>query len=219
MVDFFTDAITPSCQRGIIFLASQAFIKDFYLAGGTALALQLGHRISTDLDWFSASRNLLLPEREAIQSVLSTGGKVEIVAEQDGVLYANLFEMDVSFVYQHHPLIESTIEYQGIQLASPIDIGLMKLAAINSRGTRRDFIDLYCLREIVSLNRLLELAPQKYKDRSSFLAITARALAYFDDAETQPIPRMLIPIRWEDVRTYCEAAARKLTRRMSGLET
>jgi len=99
MVDFFSDAITLSCQRGLLFLASQAFIKDFYLAGGTALALQLGHRISTDLDWFSASQNLLLPEREAIRSLLSTGGKVEIVAEQDEAMYVNLFEMDISFVY------------------------------------------------------------------------------------------------------------------------
>ena len=116
MVDFFADAITLSCQRGLLFLASQDFIKDFYLAGGTALALQLGHRLSTDLDWFSASQNLLLPEREAIRSVLSTGGNVEIVAEQDGALYANLIEMDISFVYQHHPLLESTIEYQGASL-------------------------------------------------------------------------------------------------------
>ena len=94
----------------------------------------------------------------------------------------------------------------------------MKLAAINSRGTRRDFIDLYCLREIVTLDHLLELVPQKYNDRSSFLAITARALAYFVDAETQPMPRMLKSVQWEQVRAYCEAAASKLARHLSGLE-
>jgi hypothetical protein len=218
MVTIFADAITPPCQRVLLFLAQQSFIKDFYLAGGTALALQLDHRLSTDLDWFSATHKLLLPEREAIRSAMSTGGKVEIVAEQDGALYANLLETDVSFLYQHHPLLEPTIDYEGIQLASPIDIGLMKLAAINSRGTRRDFIDLYCLQGFISLDSLLELTPQKYSDRPSFLAITARALAYFDDAETQPMPKMKVPIRWEDVRSYCEAAARRLARRMSGLE-
>lgn len=219
MVTLFTNAITPSCQRGLLFLSQQDFIKYFYLAGGTALALQLGHRVSTDLNWFSSSQNLLGLEREAIHSELSTSGQFEIATEQDGLLDTRLFDTNVSFIYQHHPLLEPTIEYQGIQLASLTDIGLMKLAAINSRGTRRDFIDLYCLREWVTLDKLVELAPQKYADRPSFLAITARALAYFDDAEAQPMPRMLIPVQWADVRAYCEAAARKLARRMAGLES
>jgi len=105
-----------------------------------------------------------------------------------------------------------------MQLASPADIGLMKLAAVNSRGTRRDFIDLYSLREIVTLDRLLELAAVKYEDRPSFLHIAARALAYFEDAEPQPMPRLLIPVEWADIRAYCEAAARRLARRLSGLE-
>jgi len=108
--------------------------------------------------------------------------------------------------------------YQGVQLASSTDIGLMKLAAINSRGTRRDFVDLYSLREIVALDRLLELAPVKYEDRPSFLPIAARALVYFEDAEPQPVPRLLTPVEWADVRAYCEGAARRLTRRLSGLE-
>jgi hypothetical protein len=57
----------------------------------------------------------------------------------------------------------------------------------------------------------------KYADRPSFLVIAARALAYFEDAEQQPMPRLLTPVRWADVRTYCEAAARRLARRLSGL--
>ena len=57
-----------------------------------------------------------------------------------------------------------------------------------------------------------------YEDRPSFLPIAARALAYFEDAEPQPMPRLLMPVKWVDVRAYCEAAARRLTRRLSGLE-
>jgi hypothetical protein len=68
------------------------------------------------------------------------------------------------------------------------------------------------------LNRLLELAPLKYADRPNFLAITARALSYFEDAQQQPMPRMLVPVLWEDVCAYCEAAARELGRRFSGLQ-
>jgi hypothetical protein len=217
MVSFYEAAITPGCRQGLAYLRHQAFVGDFYLAGGTALALQMGHRISTDLDWFSAQRHLLAPEREEIRLALSNSGQFEVTSEQDGLLFTQLFGTDVSFIHQHHPLLESTVAYQGVQLASPADIGLMKLSAINSRGTRRDFIDVYCLREIVTLDRLLELAALKYADRPSFQAIAIRALAYFDDAEQQPMPRMLTPVDWADVRAYCEAAARRLARGLSGL--
>ena len=198
-------------------LGRHRFIEDFYLAGGTALALQIGHRISTDLDWFSTTRTLLAPEREAVRIALQTSGSFEVISEQDGMLFARLFGADVSFMYQHHPLLEPTVSYQGVPLASPTDVGLMKLAAVNSRGTRRDFIDLYCLREIVALDHLFEWVAVKYADRPNFLAVAVRALAYFEDAEQQPMPRMLMPVDWADVRSYCETAALRLARRLSGL--
>ena len=64
---------------------------------------------------------------------------------------------------------------------------------------------------------MFELAPKKFADRPQFLAIAVRALAYFEDAEQQPMPRMLVPVAWKDVRNYCEEASRKLTRHISGL--
>ena len=226
MVDFYESATTPACHQALDYLRHHRFIEDFYLAGGTALALQIGHRVSTDLDWFSTDLRLLAPEREVIRwtlrgasgQALNESGQFEIVSEQDGLLFARLLGADVSFVHQHHPLLEPTVPYRGIQLASPTDIGLMKLAAINSRGTRRDFVDLYSLRDIVTLDRLLELATIKYADRPSFLPVAARALAYFGDAEPQPMPKLLQPVEWADVRAYCEAAVRRLARGLSGLE-
>jgi predicted nucleotidyltransferase component of viral defense system len=218
VVSVYPEAIAPGCRQALNYLRGQPFIGDFYLAGGTALALQIGHRISTDLDWFSVGCRLLSADREQIGIALAGSGAFEIASEQDGMIFVQLFGTEVSFIHQPHPLLEPTIEYQGVRLASPTDIGLMKLAAINARGTRRDFADIYCLREEVSLERLFELAPHKYADRPSFLSIAARALAYFEDAEQQPMPRLLKPVRWEEVRTYCEEAARRLARRMSGLE-
>jgi len=218
MVEFYESATTPACHQALDYLRQQPVISDFYLAGGTALAIQIGHRVSTDLDWFSTVRHLLAPEREAIRQALTGSGQFLVASEQDGLMFTQLLGADVSFIYQHHPLLEQTIEYRGVQLASPTDIGLMKLAAINSRGTRRDFIDLYSLRDIVTLDRLLELATVKYEDRPSFLHIAARALSYFEDAEPQPMPRLLTPIEWADVRAYCEVASRRLARRLSGLE-
>ena len=218
MVELYETAITPGCQQGLDYLRQLGIVEDFYLAGGTALALQLGHRVSTDLDWFSTVRRLLTPEREQMQAALAAGGEFEVVSDQEGMLFGRLSGTDVSFVHQPHPLLEPQVDYRGVHLASATDIGLMKLAAINSRGTRRDFVDVYCLREIVSLDRLLELAPIKYADRPSFLPVAVRALAYFEDAEQQPMPRLFRPVRWADVRAYSESAARRLARRLSGLE-
>jgi len=193
-------------------------LGNFYLAGGTALALQIGHRISTDLDWFSSISLLLASEREQIRQALTLIGDPKIAAEEDGQLHVQFVGTDVSFLYQHHPLLFPTVAYQGLNLASPADIGLMKLAAVNSRGTRRDFVDLYCLRETAPLEQLLELAKEKYADRPSFLAVTARALAYFEDAEQQPMPQMLQKVKWAEVRAYCERAAHQLARRHGGLD-
>lgn len=212
MVAFHSEVVTPACQKALDFLREQDFIQHFYLAGGTALALQIGHRISTDLDWFTWERLLLAAERDDIRRALEQSGQLEVRSEQDGMMYTQLFGAEVSFIYQHHPLLEPTVDFDGIPLASPTDIGLMKLAAINSRGTRRDFVDLYCLREIVSLDRLLELAEIKYADRPSFLSIAARALVYFEDAEPQPMPETLTPVEWAEVKRYCEEAAVRLVR-------
>jgi hypothetical protein len=218
VVNIYESAATPACRQALAFLRQQPFVKDFYLAGGTALALQIGHRISADLDWFSAERTLLAPERETIRLVLALSGSFELSSEQDGMMFTRLLDTDVSFIYQHHPLMEPSVDFDGIQLASPTDIALMKLSAINSRGTRRDFVDLYCLRGHINLDRLLELAAIKYADRPSFLPVATRALVYFDDAERQPMPVMLKPVQWKDVRAYCEGVAKRLTRRLSGLD-
>jgi hypothetical protein len=213
MVKFFPETITPSCQAALAHLRRQPWLESYYLAGGTALALQIGHRISTDLDWFTPNHLLEAAERDALRSILISTGAYTDKTEQDGQLYCQLASADVSFIFQHHALLEPTVDYDGVPLASPIDIGIMKLSAINSRGTRRDFVDLYCLRDIAPLERLLQLAEVKYADRPSFLDITVRALAYFADAEQQPMPRMLWKnVQWADVVKYSEAGAKWLTR-------
>ncbi len=213
MVKFYPEAITTDCSAALQLLRNQPGLAGYYLAGGTALALQIGHRVSTDLDWFTPTHLLDITEREALRNRLRATGVYEDKYEQDEQLYCRLAGADVSFIFQHHNLLEATVDYAGMPLASPTDIGVMKLAAINSRGTRRDFVDLYCLREIASLERLLRLAEEKYADRPSFLDITVRALAYFADAEQQPMPRLLWNnVQWAEVVKYAETGAKWLTR-------
>ncbi|MEW5986425.1 MAG: nucleotidyl transferase AbiEii/AbiGii toxin family protein [Chloroflexota bacterium] len=131
-VRFYEEAITAECREALGILKGQSALSDFYLAGGTALALQIGHRISTDLDWFSFTRHLEIEERDALRSALSQSGRFEVQREQDGQLFTRLAGADVSFIYQHHPLLQPTVNFDGVPLASPVDIGVMKLAAYTS---------------------------------------------------------------------------------------
>jgi len=213
MVKFHRNAITPGCTRALEFLKGEVIVQGYYLAGGTALALQIGHRISTDLDWFSTDHLLESAERDDFREALAASGDFAVMGEQDGQLFTRLLGADVSFIHQPHRLLDETVDLDGLPLATPTDIGLMKLAAINSRGTRRDFVDVYCLRDITPLTRLIELAEIKYADRASFLDITARALAYFEEAEQQPMPQMLTRVKWSDARRDGEEGARWLVRR------
>jgi hypothetical protein len=107
-------AITSGCRQAVAYLRGQPFLGDFYLAGETALALQIGHRISTDLDWFSASCRVLTPERERIRSALVGSGAFEVASEQDGMPFTQLSGTDVSFIHQPHRLLEPTVEYEGV---------------------------------------------------------------------------------------------------------
>lgn len=129
---FHRQAISRSCAKALEFLRTQPILQGYYLAGGTGLALQLGHRISTDLDWFSQNHRLDFAERNALRSALASSGGFAIRSEEDGQFYGRLLGTDVSFLHLHHGLLEPTIDFDGVALATPLDIGLMKLAAINS---------------------------------------------------------------------------------------
>ena len=212
-------ALAPNTRRTFDALATLPMPSEFYLAGGTALALQLGHRISHDLDFFSTSNTLGMAERSALARRLQNITPTTIKSEQDEQLYATIMGVEVSFNYQHHPLLFPLIKVNGLCLAQPTDIGLLKLSAIKDRGTRRDFVDLYCLRKIAPLKTLFELLPQKYYDRPDFTVHLAYALQYFVDAENDPRElQMLLRVKWPDVKKYCTEGSNLLSKLNAGLE-
>jgi hypothetical protein len=213
------NALASTTRRAVDALAALPVPPDFYLAGGTALALQLGHRISYDLDFFSTSNPLGMAERSTLVHRLQSITPTTIKHEQDEQLYTMIMGVEASFIYQHHTLLFPTIEAAGLRLASVSDIGLMKLSAIKDRGTRRDFVDLYCLRKIAPLKTLFELLPTKYFDRPDFTVHLAYALQYFDDAEqdTREL-QMLQPVKWSAVKKYCRDGSNLLSKINAGLE-
>ncbi len=200
-------------------LTSLPIPEEFYLAAVTALALQIGHRISYDLDFFSFQNQLGATERAALSRKLQSLPHVQIKLETENQLYVAIQDVEISFIYQQHPLLFPPLNAQGIHLAHPIDIGLMKLAAVKDRGTRRDFVDLYCLRHIAPWSKLFELLPDKHPDRPDFTVHLAYALCYFEDAEADPQQlNMLQNLEWETVKAYCLEGSRLLSKINAGLE-
>ena len=163
------------------------------LVGGTSLALQCGHRISVDLDFFSTEQF----DHEEILFNLKSIGKIEIVSKSKFIncFFINDIKVDfVSLPYQwlEEPMIEDSIRLAGIK-----DIAAMK-PAITNRGSKKDFIDIGLLIEQLGLTQMLTLYRQKYPDGMEMMVL--RSLVYFQDAEDQSDPVMLIPYNWEEVK-------------------
>ena len=184
-------------------------LRSFYLVGGTGLALHLGHRRSNDLDFFSARsfRPDLLARK------LATISAPERLTFGEGSLECWMGRYKVQFLYYPYRLLRTLHQTKYGPLADPLDIALMKLVAISQRGSRRDFIDLACfLRQHpqISLGELLEFLPRKHGKINR--AHHVRALTYFADAESEPMPRMRWSLRWSEVKRQLEDEVRELIR-------
>ncbi len=99
-------------------------------------------------------------------------------------------------------MIHATTTYNGVEIASLKDLSAMKLDAIVSRGTKRDFIDLYFLTKKFGRDQLFEYYGQKYGHLEDRELMIRKALVYFTEADGDEMPRMLVPINWEEIKTY-----------------
>jgi len=204
------DFILTQNQKSI--LKKIEFLKkfSFYLAGGTALALQFGHRTSKDFDFFTLKKfDSLILIRE-FRKIFSK--EMKNPRRDEDSLWLNIKNIDISFFKYSYKLIRPTISYLTINLARPEDIATMKLEAIVGRGTKRDFIDIYYLMKKYSLKQILEFTRQKYS--SAFNEMNyLYALTYFNDAETIQKDRKRIylykEVQWKDVKEYIETEVKK----------
>lgn len=169
--------------------------KDTRLVGGTALALQLGHRKSIDLDFFGKFETSL----EELTAILSEFSTVTPVSSSRMMRFLVVNGIKVDIVSYPYDWIDSPVRAEGVTLAGVKDIAAMKLSAITNRGTKKDFIDYYFLLKQYSLEDLIELYRKKYRDAQLFTAI--KSLSYFEDAESDPMPDMIVPVDWDDVKS------------------
>ncbi len=175
-------------------LMNHPYFNDFHLVGGTSLALQIGHRESIDIDLFGTGE---LDELEVSDS-LSSLGKVQILKKSKNILIYTVDGIKVDFVNYKYPWLNPYLNFGSLRLADPSDIAAMKLNAISGRGSKKDFIDLYFLLKKYSLADMIGFYNQKYQDGSVFLVI--KSLTYFDDADVEETPRMLLPFDWDEVK-------------------
>ena len=173
------------------------------LVGGTSLALQLGHRKSVDLDLFGK----LVCTNDEIKDALRKLGQLSVIKENQNIKIYTIDGIKVDFVNYCYDWIDNQILEDNIRLASMKDIAAMKVNAIEGRGTKKDFIDIYFLLQHFTLQQILEFYAQKYPENSFFRALIS--LTYFDDADPQIAPEMLISISWDDMKEAIRKAVKE----------
>lgn len=189
-----TQTVYPETLGVINQLMAEPLLNDFYLVGGTALALQIGHRISVDIDLFSNT---------AFDSAMLSAElnhKYGFKQHLDRGYFLQGYIKDIKIDLLKYPYKPSfpLLEIEQIRMVNIADIASMKLAAITNRGKKRDFIDLYFLLKHFSLKDIIDFYIQKYNSETFMLL---QSLVYFEDADNDIDLNMILPIDWENIKT------------------
>lgn len=218
-MDLHFDILPKSTRSALEYLSLQEWLKDsnWYLAGGTALALQVGHRQSVDLDFFTIDRDF--NNDQLLQNFFDNKDwKTDINSK--GTVYGELMNAKVSFIaYPFFLPSEERALFGFIRILIPNDIAVMKVVAISQRGRKRDFIDLYWLmnngQDLESvIRRLGKQYPSVAHDYHHIL----KSLVYFNDAEGDPMPELRFRVKWEDVKKYFESKVPAVAKKVVGLQ-
>ena len=179
----------------------------FILAGGTSLAVHLGHRVSVDLDLFSEETfvpDLLAGELRSVQL------NPEVMQLAPGTLSVVTDGVKVSFFHSAPPFVDPPKRYKGLAVASILDVAPMKLVAIAQRSARRDFVDLYVILHQTSFRSVAERAVQRYGAGLIEPVVIGKGLTWFEDADGEPDPQYLgQPLSWSDVKAFFTSSFRQ----------
>jgi predicted nucleotidyltransferase component of viral defense system len=208
----FEQALPKNAKGSLAILGESKLLENAYLAGGTALALQLGHRISVDFDFFTRKE---FDERKASESLAGLPVLFKLERKEKNTILGFVGKTKFSLFFYDYPLLEKPKEFLGINIASLKDISAMKIAAICDRGTKRDFIDLYFIlakEKTVTLKEALCLFDEKFKLLRQNQTHILKSLTYFDDAEGTKVPKMLKSADWKEVKKFFEREVKRLAK-------
>lgn len=198
--------ILPEEQLKLLeLLSGETFIRDFYLAGGTCLALYLGHRQSYDFDFFIPADF----ETSQIINILTGLGRYERGNEEKNTINGLLNGVRISFFGYKYDIIDDFMHHNSIRLAGIKDIAAMKLEAIAGRGSKKDFIDIFFLLKQFSLEQIFSFHAHKYGVGLSNQYHHLKSLVYFIDADAEAMPLMTSPLNWDKVKAKIRSSASK----------
>lgn len=200
MADFYPDILDQN-QKTVLPRLILLSKYGFYLAGGTALSLQVGHRTSVDFVFFTPKHfdsNALYLELEK-----EFGDEVKKIGEEYDTLFVKILDVDISFFWYKYELIDNPVSFEKITLSSIKDISAMKMVAITRRPVKRDYIDAYYLIKLLGIEKMLHLTSTKYPIISPNMIL--RALTYFDDLEKEakrPITVLDPKFSWDEAKDF-----------------
>ena len=206
----FTNSLPARAQKSLAVLGQNNCLpRQTYLAGGSGLALYLGHRVSVDFDFFTSQHF----NQETLAAILSHYGQFTTTSINPDTLLGIFEETKFSIFRYQYPLLFPTNDCQSIRVADRRDIAAMKIAALMDRGTKKDFIDLYFLaKDGITLADSLKLYDKKYGSLASNAYSILKSFTYFVDAEESEMPMMLLPVTWEDIKEYFQSETKKLAK-------
>lgn len=202
------EEVLPPTQHEVLSdLGRFAASHGFYLAGGTAVALHLGHRRSVGFDWFIEDE---LSDPQRFAAILKSEGLDWSTGQTAaGTLHGSIRGVKVSCRCYRYPLIDALTDVTGYacKMASLRDLVSMKVAAAAQRGTKKDFVDIWALgRQGFTIGEMLGLYRRKYDTQD--VAHVLMSLTYFDDAELEPMPTMLVDADWDRIKDELRASVR-----------
>ena len=202
-----TDILNQGQKSALALLKASAEVGKFYLAGGTALAIHLGHRYSEDFDFFTEQK--FVPEN--LLGNLQQFGNCQEVTQSPGTLFLQSESIRCSFILYKYPLLDKPVSYSwGFGLASVREIGAMKIMAIGGRGRRRDFVDLYFIAHQLGIEKVWQDFQTKYAGSGYEPYHFMSALTYFQDAELDNMPKMISKLDWKEVKEFFETEIKKI---------
>lgn len=203
----FKNTLSPDTLRGLKLIGKEKWLDFAYLAGGTALALRLGHRQSVDFDFFTPKK---FDELIILTQLKKTG---QYTPEQTAwrTIRGQFFHVSFSLFYYEYPVLQKSDDYWGVKVAGLKDIAAMKINAIEDRGSKRDFIDLYFLSQRFSFPEMFEFYDRKYHCLESHKYSILKSLNYFEDAESEDSPRMFKPVNWPKIKVFFQKEVKKLS--------
>ncbi len=202
----FSEAIKLE-QRGVFDKLKN--FPEFYLAGGTALALQIGHRISVDFDLFFG-RNLPDSLLKKVRRIFK-GSKIKVQINHSEQLTLNLNSTQLTFVKYPYPLISKLETYQRVKLLSVPEIAATKAFTVGRRITFKDYVDLYFIlkEKFISLPKIIDICEKKYKKEFND-RLFLEQLVYSEDVEETPIQFLKRPVSKKEIEDYFQKVIKKL---------